>query len=373
MAWPRSDRCDAAVRDAAATVARDGAWPRFVEDAVLHRLAALALDGLARAGVAPPPELVQAAGHDIRAVLALAAEAGRLLALLTGAGVAAAVVKGPPLGALLYGQAGLRQSRDLDLLVAPADAARALDLLEGDGYARQHSPPPQASGSRLDLWRELQKDVLLQHPATGAIVELHHRLTLNPCLLPPLTPADATRIVTAAGVALPTLREADLFPYLCAHGAVSGWYRLKWLADVHAMLAGRSPEEIEALYEAARVRGVGRAAGQALVLCRHVWDLALPGPLAASLDADRRVRWLKAVALKALDAPAGGAFGLTGTAIQLSQFLINDSWTFRWAQLRRAWIDWPLVWAVDLPRPLWWLYALAKPFTWIWRKAFAGR
>jgi hypothetical protein len=347
-------------------------WDVFMDMVRRHRMAALTLDGLTRAGIAPPPALTELAGRDVRAALALTVEAARLLRLFEAAAIPAAIVKGPPLSVVAFGQVGLRQCRDLDILVDAPDAAAGLALLEAEGYVRLKDPPPQAAGPRLDLWREVQKDITLGHRGTGAIVELHHRLTLNPHHLPRLGPRDATRAVQVAGVALPTLPDAELLPYLCAHGSSHAWFRLKWLADIGALVGVRSPDEIQAFHDAASARGVGRAAGQALMLCETLWGHALPEPLRRRLHSDFRVRWLHAIALDALAGPTVYERRFGGAIEQLSQLLIKDGWAFRWGQLRRVWIDWPLIWAVDLPRPLYFLYALAKPFTWAWRRLGVG-
>ena len=51
---------------------------------------------------------------------------------------------------------------------------------------------------------------------------------------------------------MPTLADEPLYAYLCVHGASSAWFRLKWIADLNALLAGRTAEEIAALPEEVR-------------------------------------------------------------------------------------------------------------------------
>ena len=60
-----------------------------------------------------------------------------VLSLMEQAGIEARIIKGHCAGQYLYGDAALRDSRDVDLVVQPADAARAADVLATAGFAPQ--------------------------------------------------------------------------------------------------------------------------------------------------------------------------------------------------------------------------------------------
>ena len=60
-----------------------------------------------------------------------------VLSLMEHAGIEARIIKGHCVGQYLYGDAALRDSRDVDLVVQPADAARAADVLAKAGFAPQ--------------------------------------------------------------------------------------------------------------------------------------------------------------------------------------------------------------------------------------------
>ncbi len=60
----------------------------------------------------------------------------RTIAALADAGIRSAGLKGPPLGEALYGEAGRRLSSDIDLLVAPEQLKRAVEVVRGLGYAK---------------------------------------------------------------------------------------------------------------------------------------------------------------------------------------------------------------------------------------------
>jgi hypothetical protein len=73
--------------------------------------------------------------------------------------------------------------------------------------------------------------------------------------------------------------EEDLFAYLCMHGVLHWWQQLKWVADINALLAAASEDNMLHLVRAAEVRGVGRATAQALRLCGRLLGTPLPARL----------------------------------------------------------------------------------------------
>lgn len=164
--------------------------------------------------------------------LAARAEAMRLAEELAGqadrcaaAGIPMLALKGPALALQLRGDAAARQSRDLDLLVAPGDLAAARALLEADGYqVRTRDPAVQS------LAEERDHELTLRHPERGIMIELHRR----PCAGE--DPAGlrfdrlwARRQETELGATLP-------LPLAIAHAAHHGcghlWTRLFWLDDI---------------------------------------------------------------------------------------------------------------------------------------------
>jgi hypothetical protein len=115
------------------------------------------------------------------------------------------------------------------------------------------------------------------------------------------------RIDLGDGRTAATLQTDDLFAYLCAHGGSHGWFRLKWLADVAALLGDAAPEERERLYRSAEARGEKWSAGQALLLVEDLFDLPLPADLSAELRGDRRIRRLVRAAFDLIAGPGADA------------------------------------------------------------------
>jgi hypothetical protein len=109
----------------------------------------------------------------------------------------------------------------------------------------------------------------------------------------------------ARGVILPTLARDELFAYLCVHAATSAWFRLKWLADLAALLAGAGEAEIRRLYERSQALGAGRSAGASLLLCHGLLGTPVPPGLLRTLRRDPSVALLVHAARKSMTGRAG--------------------------------------------------------------------
>jgi hypothetical protein len=235
----------------------------------------------------------------------MAREALRLQGLFDDAELPVLFVKGPSLAMLAYGTPGLRGSMDIDLLLPRRRLSEAMALIAGAGY-RRFDPPPDISDVQLRLLMSLRKDLGFLHETTKLRVELHWRLFLNPHAMLEVSIKEASRVVSFTHtMGLRTLGEEDLFAYLCMHGALHWWNRLKWLADINALLSSTPEDGIERLVRAAKARGAGRAAAQALLLCRRVLGTPLPASLLATLDTSAAMRWLEATALSAMNTGQG--------------------------------------------------------------------
>jgi Uncharacterised nucleotidyltransferase len=153
---------------------------------------------------------------------------------------------------------GLRHNLDIDHLVHPKSIAAATTLLERAGYHRTE-PPTAFSAAQLEMWLISCKELAYFHGERRFKVELHARPFNNPRLMAEMPAASSLRIVPLVqGMGVYTFGEDDLFAYMCAHGAIHCWFRLKWLADIGALLARQSKESIERLYRAAEARGAGQ-------------------------------------------------------------------------------------------------------------------
>jgi hypothetical protein len=333
--WPR-ERRDVAVRAAAAGTLD---WDRVARITRRHRVRGLVADALASPGLPVPAafrEQLKGWAQEIaRHNLFAAAETARLGQRFDAAGIDWISFKGLSLAIRAYGTLAVKQSNDIDLLVAPERAIEACRVLAASGYER-FNPGADIADDQLATWIRAAKEVGWKHPGTGLIVELHERMTANPALFPlPAIAAARARVELAPGLAVPTLGDDLLFPYLAAHGARDAWFRLKWLADVAALLSGCDAAGIEAHYRNAQRLGVGRCAAQALLLANRLLGLPLDPAFERVLLASPIHRLMLRVALRAV----GGAHEAEEHSrrsmlpVQVANLLLRRGLGYKWGEL----------------------------------------
>ncbi len=371
--WPASPARDAAIRATAAPV-RD--WEAFLRVVERHRIAGLVHDALPAAGTSVPA----AVGAKLAARSKNIAQRNRLLlgdlALLqrafAGERIEFLVLKGAALGQIAYGSATCKQTRDIDLLVAPDRARAALAVLERAGY----TPLPPAVGShdaRFAAVLRYGREIELARPGSNLLVDLQWRSAENPTLLDGVDArSPAQDVELAEGLVVRTLAADDLFAYLCVHGAYHHWSRLKWLADLNAMLH-TTGADVTWRYRHAQKIGAGLCAGQALLLCRRLFDLPLPAALARELETNRRTSKLEQIALRAMTEPAVGHERMRAVSANIhAQFLFGQGWRFFTAQCRAISVGMQDIPTVALPPALYLLYPVLRLPLWLLRRLRAA-
>lgn len=201
----------------------------------------------------------------------------RIAKAFAAAGIPARGLKGIALAEQLYPQAMLRDTGDIDILVAPDRQSDAVAALQGLGFERADSLD-RLPGPLARFGAQLSKDVILR--CAGATVELHRRAVFAPSLNRRLMslcdelqprPCDD-------GLSGPPIGP-QLALYLILHGANSLWICMKWLLDLVPLLlrlddAGRTT--LIRFAERTHTTDVVRAS---LLLLDKVFPDAALGPL----------------------------------------------------------------------------------------------
>jgi len=270
--------------------------------------------------------------------LKVAAECGNILADFERAGIKLIFLKGLTLGALAYGSAVVKSAVDADLLIAPNEISRAVTLLEDRGYILTIPNRPVA---KVGQWHRVRKESVWVSPHSGVQLDLHTRVADNPRLIPAIGAHSPKRLVDIGnGIALPTLGPVETFAYLAVHGASSAWFRLKWICDFAALIAGKSPTELDELYRSSQRLDAGRAPAQALLLADRIFgSLANNSALKNELLAQKANSLLYRAAMKQLAGrpdPIEPTSRPLGTMrIHWTQFLLMPGLAFKTSELVR--------------------------------------
>lgn len=260
-------------------------WHEFSRLAAMHRLEPMLQDRLVRSGLADSlpvvlRERLQAAHrrHTLRN-LNIQRELVTVTRLLAEAGIAAMALKGAYLARFAYPEAGLRPMRDLDLLLRPAQAVAAFELLRRQGYEPTFGGVPEAYfADRIHL-------PPLRGPG-GIAIELHHRLT------PPDIGSDAfeeslwTRSVEKelGGRHILFPCTEDLLLHLCIHATLDHKLDLGPLALVDVALAIETgPTDWPDFLERVAAGGWRRCVLPVLYLAHRHLGARVPAELLAAL------------------------------------------------------------------------------------------
>lgn len=277
----------------------------------------------------------------------LSAEMFRLFDSFAASGVQALVIKGPVLSVRSYGDPGLRQYGDLDLIVRDNDILRCTELMMALGY--EASVPVTAIHAK-----KIPGEYNFRHPLTKLLIEFHTELTFRYHPLPIPINALFRRHVREKFDAheVPALSPEDELVLICIHGAKHFWERLIYVADVAAFVA-RQPLDWDRLSSVAEEVGAQRMLHVGLRLATDVLGADLPENIASVVLSDsaaerlarRIIRWLPAAG----SAPPGilqrasfrlgmhgGGFSGLAYLFRLSFSPTEEDWV-RGAESKRHW------------------------------------
>ncbi len=257
---------------AVAEVVDAGHLDLLVAGAVEHRLGPVLMESLRRIGVDVPEPLAEIVSRDrlirLRSLSALA----KVARVLDSADLGWACLKGPAVGSFMQ-HPELRRFNDLDILVAGADLAEAVDLLREsgieemnrnwDGYVRYRvgEIPMAAKGVSIDLHWHLV--------GLGT-----HRRGMS---LDPVEMLSRTRRRRLGQVDASILSPEDQLIHIAVHSAMSGANRLDQLRDIAVLLESDSID-MALLAETAKLHRVVKLVSHALDRARLAVDAAVdPG------------------------------------------------------------------------------------------------
>ena len=365
---------DAVAEAALFSGADAAAWNEFAADVRKHRLGAFLDRHLPRRIADMLPGNVRAALREGAEMAAFQSSRQQEALRQLGPGCAAAgvqpiLVKGPLLAQQLYGDAALRLSNDLDVLVRFEEVERADALLRAAGYTRKRPDFP-LTPRQHDTYKRVQYEFAYFSPSQRLQLELLWRLE---GLSPPAELWAHAPAVQFAGGTWRVLPDAVNAFFLCLHGARHGWCRLAWLLDVAMLLRSASVPWPEML-ALARAQGGERMVWQASSLAEQLLGVEPPGALRVPRREEPEVAWLVREACRQMEVTPEQE-RQTGEWLRQLRYRVRlqRGWRARVRVLQphlHSLASWK---ALRLPDRLFWLYVPATPLLWLGRRLRAAR
>lgn len=186
---------------------------------------------------------------------------------LSAHGIFAMPLKGPVLGAVLYGDPALRECSDLDILVNPDHLEEASEIITRRGYGAAHDS--SLAGEQKALIGEKTRHRHLVNLKSGILVELHHEVGYGPLSADFSSQAltESRSDVRVDGRAVPWPSPPVMGVYLCIHGTTHGWNALRWVSDVARFPHVFSADVVRKTIARADALGCG-------TMCRIAFQLA---------------------------------------------------------------------------------------------------
>ena len=263
-------------------------WPSLLERAQEHGMLPLLTQRLQAMDVSLALEAIRNSLRESQRAqtafaLRLAAELFRVLERFAEAGIETLVTKGPVLSVRCYGDPGMRQYGDLDLVVRHLDIQRSMQTMLDLGYAAK-VPVRAIEAQKIPgeyAFRKSDNQVLVEFHTERTFRYYPRRLNIEQ-----LFHRKASVVIDGRGV--PALSVEDELVLISIHGSKHFWERLMWIADVAALISSGTISWNRAI-EIAREVSAERILRLALRLAADVLGAKLPSPLEAEIRSDRAV------------------------------------------------------------------------------------
>ncbi|MEK6281546.1 MAG: nucleotidyltransferase family protein [Acidobacteriota bacterium] len=288
----------------------------------------------------------------------LTGELIRILNLFESEGLAGMPYKGPSIAVSIYGQLGLRQFSDLDILVRKQDVWRCQQLLISLGY----QPHFNITRRQLPAFLKLGYVQMFTRDNGLSVVELHWGIVSRFFMFSLDTDRFWSRLrhmdLMGKRVLAPT--PEDLLLILCVHGAKDLWNRLEWIAGIAELVRSHRDLDWEAARKLAKESGAERILFLGLYLARQLFDAELPDSIVRRTADEPAIRALATEVRESLIRPQ--PHGLRRRI--LFHVRAKDRGLDRLRYCARLLftttpVDWQIL---PLPASLSFLYAFLRPF-----------
>jgi hypothetical protein len=212
-----------------------------------------------------------------------------VLSQMKSRGIPALAFKGPALAAQLYGDAGLRSSSDIDVLVHRRDVRKAAESLLALGYR----PELPLSGARAAFYLFTHNELTMM---SDGWAPLEIQWDLVPwhygCQLDLSGAFSRTCTVQAGNAVFPTLPLEELLLALTVHGTKHLWEKLLWLCDVAWLVSVAKDLDWDRIVSASSAAGCRRMLFLGLQLGRDLFNVVLPDAINRAIESEKGLEGL---------------------------------------------------------------------------------
>jgi len=222
-------------------------------------------------------------------------ELTRIVKGLNEKGIGHVCVKGPQLARMIYGREALKESVDLDIMLANTMDLQAVHgIITGLGYTRSNLDNYR-TGWKRRIFLMAQREVHYFNREVQCAIDLHIRPGANTYL----TAGRFRRIMSQVdqvdleGTVIPVLPDEVYLAYLCYHGSLHQFSRLAWLMDIRAFLSIKQPVlDFVKLMDLAKDLQIERSVFLAMHLLQQYFGDEMPRVIAEQLPYNARYRYL---------------------------------------------------------------------------------
>lgn len=234
-----------------------------------------------------------------------------LIALCKGLnlkGIRYAVIKGPHLARMLYGNAAVKVSVDLDIMMVDPDDLHAFhEVFVEAGYSCIEQKLLTGTWKQR-MFISAKREVHYFNSKAGCAVDLHVKPLANTILTANRYKDFFSDIeqVPFEGITIPVLPAEKYFVYLCYHGACHQFSRLGWLLDIlNFYRLKRDTLDVEKMMVVARSLNMERPLGLAFAMINILFDADIPEKIKSSVMDYRLMDKLVRDCLKAISMERG--------------------------------------------------------------------
>ncbi len=223
-------------------------------------------------------------------------------------GIPYAVIKGPHLARMLYGNASVKVSVDLDIMmVNPGDLAAFHQAFMQADYVcmEQHL---MTGTWKQRLFVSAKREVHYFNRKAGCTVDLHVKPLANTVLTAGHYRDFFADIVQEEfeGITIPVLPSEKYFVYLCYHAACHQLSRLAWLLDIlNFYRKKKDGMELDKMLATARSLNMERSVYLAFMMLNVLFEVQIPGSIKSSIESSGLLRKLAINCLRAISLERG--------------------------------------------------------------------